>query len=67
MERKEFNKLEKQIAALEKEKETVAGELNSSGLDYELLTKKSARFEEIEAEIDEKTMRWLELAERDEG
>ena len=37
-ERKEFNKLEKQIAALEKEKETVAGELNSSGLDYELLT-----------------------------
>jgi len=66
-ERKEFNKLEKQIAALEKEKETVAGELNSSGLDYELLTKKSARFEEIEAEIDEKTMRWLELAERDEG
>ena len=66
-ERKEFNKLEKQIAALEKEKETVAGELNSSGLDYELLTEKSARFEEIEAEIDEKTMRWLELAERDEG
>jgi len=65
-ERKEFNKLEKQIAALEKEKETVAGELNSSGLDYELLTKKSARFEDIEAEIDEKTMRWLELAERDE-
>src|SRR6056297_585359 len=66
LERKEFNKLEKQIAALEKEKETVAGELNSSGLDYELLTKKSARFEDIEAEIDEKTMRWLELAERDE-
>jgi ATP-binding cassette subfamily F protein uup len=66
-ERKEFNKLEKQIAALEKEKETVAGELNSSGLDYELLTEKSARFEEIEAEIDEKTMRWLELAEREEG
>jgi len=67
LERKEFNKLEKQIAALEKEKETVAGELNSSGLDYELLTEKSARFEEIEAEIDEKTMRWLELAECDEG
>jgi len=65
-ERKEFKKLEKQIAELEQEKETVAGELNGTELDYELLTKKSARFEEIEAEIDEKTMRWLELAERDE-
>jgi len=63
-ERKEFNKLEKQISALETEKATVAEELNNTGLDYELLTEKSARFEEIEAEIDEKTMRWLELAER---
>jgi ATP-binding cassette subfamily F protein uup len=66
-ERKEFKKLEKQIAALEEEKESVASELNSTGLDYELLTEKTARFEEIESEIDEKTMRWLELAERDEG
>jgi len=63
-ERKEFNKLEKQISALETEKATVAEELNNTGLNYELLTEKSARFEEIEAEIDEKTMRWLELAER---
>lgn len=65
-ERKEFNKLEKQISALEEEKIIVATELNSSGLDYELLAKKTARFEEIEAEIDRKTIRWLALAERDE-
>lgn len=66
-ERKEFNRLEKQIASLEEEKETLADELNTTGLDYELLTEKSARFEELESEIDEKTMRWMELAERDDG
>lgn len=65
-ERKEFNKLEKQIVALEKEKEAVASELNNTGLDYELLSQKSARFEELESEIDEKTMRWMEFAERHE-
>lgn len=67
IERKEFNKLEKQIAALEVEKEKIAAELNNTGMDYELLTEKTARFEELEAEIDGKTMRWLELAQRDEG
>jgi len=66
IERKEFNKLEKQIAALEVEKEKIATELNNTGMDYELLTKKTARFEELEAEIDGKTMRWLELAQREE-
>ena len=66
-ERKEFNKLEKQISILEQEKETVGAELNSTDLDYKLLTEKTARFEEVEAEIDEKTIRWLELAQRDEG
>lgn len=66
IERKEFNKLEKQIAALEVEKEKIANELNNTGMDYELLTEKTARFEELEAEIDGKTMRWLELAQREE-
>lgn len=66
IERKEFNKLEKQIAALEVEKEKIATELNNTGMDYKLLTEKTARFEELEAEIDEKTMRWLELAQREE-
>ena len=65
-ERKEYNKLEKQIAILEEEKEKVSAELNSTGLDYEILTEKTARFEDLEAEIDEKTMQWLELAQRDE-
>ncbi len=65
-ERKEFNKLEKEIANLEKEKTKLENELASGSLDSKELQEKSERYGKLTEEIDEKTMVWLELAERDE-
>jgi len=65
-ERKEFNKLEKEIASLEQEKAKLEQEMASSSFDPEELQKKSVRYGEISDEIDEKSMIWLKMAERDE-
>lgn len=62
-ERQEFNALEKDIATLEKEKETIFKDLSSGTLDVETITAHSKRLPELEAELDEKTTRWLELSE----
>jgi ATP-binding cassette subfamily F protein uup len=66
-ERKEFNKLEKDIAKLEEEKTKLEKEMAGSNLDPEELREKSERYGELSDEIDEKSMVWLEMAERDEG
>jgi ABC transport system ATP-binding/permease protein len=66
-ERKEFNKLEKEIAKLEEEKTKLEKEMASSSLDPEELQEKSERYGKLTEEIDEKTMVWMELAERDES
>jgi ABC transport system ATP-binding/permease protein len=65
-ERKEFNKLEKEIARLEEEKSAVEKEMSSGELDPEELREKSEHYAGLSDEIDEKTMIWLEMAERDE-
>ena len=62
-ERKEFEQLEKEIAALEEEKKQIEEALCSGTLSVEELTEKSKRLPELENELDEKTMRWLELSE----
>lgn len=63
-ERKEYNKLETEIAKLEEQKSTLQAEMNSGITDYEKLQELSEQFEEVKNQIEEKEMRWLELAER---
>lgn len=62
-ERKEFEQLEKEIADLEAEKKQLEEALCSGSLSVEDLTEKSKRLPMLNDELDEKTMRWLELSE----
>ena len=62
-EKREFEQLEKEIAALEEEQKTIEEELCSGALSVEELTEKSKRLPILKEELDEKSMRWLELSE----
>lgn len=62
-ERREFEQLEKDMEALNAEKETLSGQMNSGTLPYEELQAASARFGALTDELDEKELRWLELSE----
>lgn len=62
-ERLEFQQLEKDITALEDEKKTIEDLLCGGTLGVDELTEKSKRLHTVNEEIDEKTMRWLELSE----
>lgn len=61
-EQREFEQLEKDIPALEKEKAELA-ERMSSNIPYEELEQVNKRMIEITAALEEKEMRWLELSE----
>ena len=62
-ERKEFEQLEKEIAELEEEKKQIEDALCCGTLSVDELTEKSKRLPLLNDELDEKTMRWLELSE----
>lgn len=62
-ERKELEQLEKDIAALEEEKKLIEDMLCTGTLSVEELTEKSKRLPVLADELDEKTMRWMELSE----
>ena len=62
-EKREFEQLEKDIAALEKEQKIIEEELCSGKLTIDELTEKSKRLQVLKDELDEKSMRWLELSE----
>ncbi|MGL6267713.1 MAG: ABC-F family ATP-binding cassette domain-containing protein [Chitinophagaceae bacterium] len=62
-EKREFEMLEKEIAALTTEKNEVTVSLNSGSLPFDQLEKLSNRIGEISASLDEKELRWLELSE----
>lgn len=62
-EKREFEQLEKDIAALEKEQKIIEEELCSGKLTIDELTEKSKRLPVLKDELDEKSMRWLELSE----
>lgn len=62
-EKMEFQQLEKDIAALEAEQKELEDALCSGALSVEELTKKSKRLPELKDELDEKSLRWLELSE----
>lgn len=63
-ERKEFSKLEKEVQQLELKKSEVEKTMSSGELEYEKLQELSLEFESIKEELEEKELRWLELAER---
>lgn len=58
-----MNQLEKEIEALEKEKTDIETALCSGTLSVDELTEKSKRLPALNDELDEKSMRWLELSE----
>ncbi|MBR0180529.1 MAG: ABC-F family ATP-binding cassette domain-containing protein [Prevotella sp.] len=62
-EKMEFERLEKEIAALESEQQQIEDALCSGTLSIDELTEKSKRLPLLKDELDEKSMRWLELSE----
>ena len=62
-ERKEMEQLETEIATLEDEKKSIEEALCSGTLSVDELTEKSKRLPLLNDELDEKSMRWLELSE----
>lgn len=62
-EKQELKQLEADIEALEKEKKSIEDALCSGTLSVEELTEKSKRLPLLTDELDEKSMRWLELSE----
>ena len=62
-EKREYEQLAKEIEALEAEQKQLEETLCSGTLSVDELTEKSKRLPLIKDELDEKEMRWLELAE----
>mgnify|MGYP000275875828 CR=1 FL=1 len=62
-EKQEFEHIEKTLPQLETEKEQLSQELSSGALSNDELQQKGERLGQIVDQIDELTMRWLELSE----
>ena len=63
-ERKEYEQLELEITVLEAEKNEIETALSSGTISVEQITAMSKRLPVLNDELDEKSMRWLELDER---
>ncbi|MEQ9263957.1 MAG: ABC-F family ATP-binding cassette domain-containing protein [Balneolaceae bacterium] len=63
-EKKEYQKLEKEIEQLEEQKSILETEMSSGDLEYEAIEEKSKAYAELKELIEEKELRWLELADR---
>jgi ATP-binding cassette subfamily F protein uup len=63
-EKNEFEKLEQEMPALQKEKISLEEKMNTGDVSYDELQKASERIQLITQLLDEKEMRWLELSER---
>ena len=64
-EKREMEQLERDIAVLEAEQKELEEALCSGTLNIDELTEKSKRLPKLKDELDEKSMRWLELSEID--
>lgn len=62
-EKREFQQLTADLEALEREKSTIVEALSGGEISVEEITEKSKRLPLLQAELDEKEMRWLELSE----
>ncbi|OOQ61331.1 ABC-F family ATP-binding cassette domain-containing protein [Mucilaginibacter pedocola] len=66
-EEKELQGLEKDIADLEDKLKTTSEQLNSTGLDAKKIQELSESIAKLNSQIDEKSMRWMELSELKEA
>lgn len=62
-EKYEYEQLEKEIEQLEIEKKDLETQLNSPGLDFEVMSELTTKLGEVITQIDEKSFRWMELDE----
>lgn len=62
-EKREFEQLEKDITLLEDEKKRIEDALSTGTLSVDQITEMSKRLPVLNDELDEKSMRWLELSE----
>ena len=62
-EKQEYDKLQEEIESLEKQKETLTTAISSGSTDHQQLQKWSQEIQNITDEIEQKTLRWLELDE----
>ena len=62
-EKTEVEQLRKDIASLEAEQAEIEAQLSSGALSVDEITEKSKRLPILKDELDEKSMRWLELSE----
>ncbi|MCR4920394.1 MAG: ABC-F family ATP-binding cassette domain-containing protein [Bacteroidaceae bacterium] len=62
-ERREYEQLEADIERLEEEKRKIESALSSGQLSVQEITEMSKRLPQVNDELDEKSMRWLELSE----
>jgi ATP-binding cassette subfamily F protein uup len=60
----ELEQLEKEIPALEEKKKNLEFQLTASASDHETLMRASDELGLLVAELDEKSLRWLELSEK---
>jgi ATP-binding cassette subfamily F protein uup len=63
-EKTEFEALEKDIPALEKEKKLLSVKLNNGSTDFNKLQEISEKISDIIVQLDKKESRWLELSEK---
>ncbi len=63
-EKQEYQQLQREIEQLEQRKAEIEAEFASGTMDVSRITDLSREIEEVTRQIDEKTNRWLELAER---
>jgi ATP-binding cassette subfamily F protein uup len=59
----EFEQLEKELESLELKKKELEGELSGLSTDFERITAVSEQLQQVNTELDEKGLRWLELSE----
>ncbi len=62
-EQREFDDLEKAIPQLEQQKTQLTDKINGGSTNYEELSVWAKEIENINQQLDEKTMRWMELSE----
>lgn len=62
-ERREYEQLSKDIEALETEQKLLETAMNSGTLSVEALNASAVRYADLKNELDEKSIRWLELSE----
>jgi ATP-binding cassette subfamily F protein uup len=63
-EQKEYNRLEKDIAKLERERESLQQKFSTENWDNEQINKQSIVLQGIIDRLSEKEMRWFELSEK---